>query len=63
MLVPKLTKDGKRKALRVLSLVKKKRCRKFKARVVTDGRKQCQYIDKESVAFPTVHLESILINW
>ena len=37
-----------------------KRCGKFKGRVVADGKKQRQYIEKESVSFPTVHLESIL---
>ena len=44
----------------ILSLVKKKRCGKFNRRVVADGRKQQRYIDKESVASPTVHLESLL---
>ena len=56
----KLTKDDKRNALMVFSLVKKKRCGKFKGRVVADGRKQRRYIEKESVASPTVHLESLL---
>ena len=59
-LVSKLTKEDKRNAVRVLSLVKKKRCGKFKGRVVADGRKQRPYIANESVDSPTVHLESLL---
>lgn len=40
MLVSMLSIEDKRKALRAISLVNKKRCGKFKGRVVVDGRKQ-----------------------
>lgn len=62
MKISELTREQKRKSLRILSLIKDKRCRKIKGRVVADGRKQRVYMMKEEVASPTVHLESFLVT-
>ena len=59
VMTTELTRKQKREALRIVSLIKKKRCGKIKARIYADGRKRRKYVEKESVASPTVHLESL----
>lgn len=56
----KLTKVGKSEVPRVMSLVKKEICGKFKGRLAADGRKERPYIDKDSIASPIVSLKSTL---
>ena len=55
-----LTLEQKRKAMRVVNLIKKKRCGKVKGRACADGSQQRKYLpDDESVASPTTSLESV----
>ena len=60
--VKKMTHDEKKKALNLLTMVKKKRDGRLKGRAVVDGRKQRLYIKKEDVASPTVKLESLILS-
>ena len=57
-----LTGKQKRAALNLITLVKEKRCGKFKGRACADGRKQRRYIRKDDVASPTIQLESLLLS-
>ena len=50
----------KKESLNLITIIKKKRCGKIKARVCANGRKQRHYIKKEDVASPTVQLESLI---
>ena len=60
MIARTLTREQKQKALRLISLIKKKRCGKVKGRIVADGSKQRPYMRKEDVGSPTVHLENLI---
>ena len=56
-----LSIEEKRKALRAINLIKEKRKGTLKGRTCDDGSSQRQYLKQdESVASPTVSLESIL---
>jgi hypothetical protein len=57
-----LTKEQKQKALREITLVKRKRCGRIKARMVADGRPQRKYIAKEDATSPTVSTEALLVS-
>ena len=49
-----VNEDIKEKALNYLMFLKRKRCRKIKARGCADGRKQREYISKDESSSPTV---------
>jgi hypothetical protein len=55
-----LSNDQKRGALRVVNLIKHKRCGKIKGRTCADGSKESGYISKEETSSPTVGLEALL---
>ena len=55
-----LSNFQKCEALNLITLIKKKRRGKIKARVCANGRKQRRYIQKDEVASPTVQLESLI---
>ena len=50
------------KCLRLITLIKKKRCGKIKGRACADGRPQRKYIPKEEAAAPTVSLDSLMLT-
>ena len=50
----------KRNALRVINLIKKKRCGKIKGRTVADGRPQRAYVSREEATSQTVSTEAIM---
>ena len=58
--VSRLTQEQEREALRILTLIRKKRSGKVKGGIVADGRKQRRYMKKEDAGSPTVNLESFL---
>ena len=58
----KLSYREKKKALKLLTKVKQKRCGRIKARGCADGRKQRLYVKKEDVTSPTVLLESFIFG-
>ena len=62
MHISKITREQKRRLLRILVLIKKNRCGKIKGRMVVDGRKQLSYIENYRVSSPAVHLEILLIT-
>ena len=55
-----LTKQQKRDALRVVNLIKEKRCGKIKGRTCADGRPQRKYVPREESASPTVSSEALM---
>lgn len=56
-----LTTNDKARALEAMNIIAEKRCGKIKGRTCADGSKQRRYLkDDESVASPTVCLESLL---
>ena len=57
-----LTKEVKRTALNLITMVKEKRGGRVKDRAHTDGRKQRKYIAKDDVMSPIAQLESILLS-
>jgi hypothetical protein len=57
-----LTKEQKRRALREITLVKRKRSGKMKARTVADGRPQRDYVPKEQSSSPTVSSDAFLMT-
>ena len=57
-----LTKEQRREALRLITVVKEKRCGKVKGRACADGRPQRKYIPKEDATSPTVSLESLILT-
>lgn len=59
----KLTRQQKRKAMRIISLIKQKRDNSIKGRMVADGRKQRIYTCKDEFASPTAQLESLIMTW
>ena len=58
----KLTRQQKRRALNLITKIKKKCCGRVKAKGCADGRKQRLWINKEEVSSPTVQLESLIIT-
>lgn len=57
-----LTKEQRRRAMRLVQLIKEKRCGKVKGRTCVDGRPQRAYIAKEDSTSPTTHLESLMLS-
>ncbi len=57
-----LTKDERGKALESLMFLERKRMGAIKGRLVADGSKQRDYIQKSAAASPTVMTESVLIT-
>lgn len=57
----KVTRTEKRKALNLITKVKKKRCGKIKGRACADGRKQRRYLKKEDITSPAIQLESFIM--
>ena len=57
-----LTNEQRKKALRLVQLIKEKRCGKIKGRTCADGRPQRAYIPEEEATSPTAANESILIT-
>ena len=55
-----LTPEMKRKALRVINVIKKKRCGKIKGRTCADGSSQRKYVPREEASSPTIALESLM---
>ena len=57
-----VTAENRKKTLRLVQLIKEKRCGKIKGRTCADGRKQRSYISEEDATSPTVHGEAVLIS-
>ena len=55
-----LTPKVKRNALRVINLIKKKRCGNINGRTVVDGRPQRAYVSREEATSPTVSTEALM---
>ena len=53
----------RQRALRLLQLIKLKRCGKVKGRTCADGRKQRNYISKEDAKSPTVTGEGLILSF
>ncbi|KAI2499682.1 Reverse transcriptase (RNA-dependent DNA polymerase) [Fragilaria crotonensis] len=58
----KLTKEQRKAALRVLSLIQQKRCGTIKSRTVADGRPQRALYDRSETASPTVSTDGLLLS-
>ena len=58
----KLTAEEKKQALRLVELIKEKRCGKLKGRACADGRPQRKFVSKEESASPTVSLEGLILS-
>ena len=58
-----LSREQKRKALRMTSLIKNKRSGQIKERMVVDGRRQRVHMSKDDVASPTYNLETLIMSW
>jgi hypothetical protein len=54
--------EQRSKALRLVQLIKQKRCGKIKGRTCADGRKQKEYIKEEDSTSPTVSTEALLLT-
>ena len=61
LLASSMTKEERKMALNLLTIIKEKRCGKIKGRVVADGRKQKMYVSKEESSSPTIQLESLMM--
>jgi hypothetical protein len=57
-----LTKLERKRALRVIILVKEKRCGKIKGRTVADGREQRDHIERVDATSPTVSIKALMIS-
>lgn len=57
-----LTREQRKRALRLVQLIKEKRCGKIKGRTCVDGRPQRAYISKEDATSPTAHVESLMLT-
>ena len=57
-----LTPDQRKAALRLVLLIKEKRCGRIKNRTCADGRKQRSYIPPEDATSPTVNSDSALLS-
>ena len=62
LLASSMTKEERKMALNLLTIIKEKRCGKIKGRVVADGRKQKMYVSKEESSSPTIQLESLMMS-
>ena len=60
--VNKMTREEKRQALNLITMVKEKRDGRLNGRAVADRKKQRRYIRKEDVSSPTVKLESLVLS-
>jgi len=56
-----LSSEDKKKALRLVQLIKEKRCGMIKGRTCADGRSQRKYIPEEEASSPTVTTEALLL--
>ena len=54
--------EQRSKALRLVQLIKEKRCGKIKGRTCADGRKQREYIKDEDSTSPTVSTEALFLT-
>jgi hypothetical protein len=50
------------KALRLVQLIKERRCRKIKGQTCADGREQREYVKEEDSTSPTVLTEALLLT-
>ena len=57
-----LTPDQLKKVLRMITVIKEKRCGNLKGRACANGRPQRAYIPKEDTSSPTVALESLILS-
>ena len=57
-----LSEDQLKECLRLITLIKEKRCGKIKGRACADGRPQRKTIPREEAASPTVGLESLMMT-
>ena len=57
-----LTREQKRNALRVISVIKEKRCGKLKGRTVADGRPQHALYHKMETSSPTVSTNALVLS-
>jgi hypothetical protein len=57
-----VTSEQKSKALRLVQLIKEKRCGKIKGRTCADGRKQRNFINPDQATSPTVSTEALLLT-
>ena len=57
-----LTRESIARAMRIITIIKEKRCGMLKGRSCVDGRPQWAYISKEEAASPTTALESLLMT-
>ena len=58
----KLTTAQRASALRLVQLIKEKRCGKIKGRTCADGRKQRDTVDSADSTLPTVAIEALLLT-
>ena len=57
-----LTPEQRKEALRLVQLIKEKRCGRIKCRTCADGRKQRKYILPEDATSPTVSSDAVLLS-
>ena len=57
-----LTPEQRKEALRLVQLIKEKRCGRIKGRTCADGRKQRSYIQPEDATSPTVSSDAVLLS-
>lgn len=57
-----LTLEQKRRALKLITKIKRKRCGKIKGSACADGSRQRRYIRKDEVTSPKIQLESFIIS-
>jgi len=57
-----LTREQRRNALTLITLIKYKRYGTVKGRACADGRKQGKFISKDEAASPAVSLESVIMS-
>jgi hypothetical protein len=57
-----VTPEQRSKALRLVQLIKEKRCGKIKGRTCADGRKQRNFINPDEATSPTVSTEALLLT-
>ena len=57
-----LTPEQRKQALKLVQLIKEKRCSRIKGRTCADGRKQRSYIPPEDATSPTVSSDAVLLS-
>ena len=57
-----MTMSQKKAAIQYLMFLKQKRCVKIKGRGCTNGRKQCDYLNKYDTSSPTVAMEAFFMT-